>query len=219
MSPRKKSKTHQTNISDAFFGSNEKQKKECMFRHYKGKRILLKATDIYGKNKVPKGEEAYNFQYIVTDVSDETYATIEFEGKYIKDDTEEFKSYPAIDEDDFMMDNYRLSCLKDDHALFNKYRGVVNKKINDAAQAQRDSEAAEKQSSLDDYSDIQYKIMQNHKIDKFELLILEFEPVGDRKTYTIEQGPHTGKQAEKQVWSKSTSYSFAIIYNLNLLLT
>eukprot|EP00956_Cyclotella_meneghiniana_P037617 scaffold141647_cov87-Cyclotella_meneghiniana.AAC.1 len=157
--PRKKSKTHQTNISDAFFGSNEKQKKECMFRHYKGKRILLKATDIYGKNKVPKGEEAYNFQYIVTDVSDETYATIEFEGKYIKDDTEEFKSYPAIEEDDFVIDNYRLSCLKDDHALFNKYRGVVNKKINDAAQAQRDSEAAEKQSSLDDCSDIQNKIM------------------------------------------------------------
>ena len=211
---RKKAKTHQTNISEAFFGSNEAQKKECAYRHYKGKRILLKATDIYGKNRVPKGEEAYNFQYIVTEIADSTYATIEFEGKYIVDGSEEFKSYPAIDEEDFVMDNYRLACLKDDHALFNKYRGVVNKKINDAAQAKKDAEAAQKQTSLEDTSDMKDKIMQNHKIDKFELLMGEFEPVGERMLYTIEQGQHTGKQAEKQVWSKSLSSAILIYYML-----
>ena len=47
------------NISAAFFGSDEKQKKECMFLHFKGKRILLKASDIYReKNEIPAGEES-----------------------------------------------------------------------------------------------------------------------------------------------------------------
>ena len=106
----------------------------------------------------------------------------------------------------------RLACLKDDHASFNKYRGVVNKKINDAAQAKKDTEAAQKQTSLEDTSDMKDKIMNNHKIDKFELLMGEFEAVGERMVYTIEQGQHTGKQAEKQVWSKSLCYAILIYH-------
>ena len=151
-----------------------------MFHRYKGRRILLKASDIYGgKNKVPTGEEGYNFQYIVTDITDTTFATIEFEAKYIIDDGEDFKSYPAIDESDFEIDNYRLACLKDDHALYNKYLGVVNKKKNDALQAQRDGEAAAKKSALDDISDIERRIMQDPNVDKFELAMREFVSVGD----------------------------------------
>jgi hypothetical protein len=58
---------------------------------------LLKAADIYGRNKVPEGEEDFNFLYVVTDIDDDTFASIEYEGRYIKDGADNWRSYPAVD--------------------------------------------------------------------------------------------------------------------------
>ena len=74
MPPKKKQKK-QAELTDSLFGS-EQQKLEFHYRTFKGKRICLKAIDIYGgKNKVPKGEEDYNFLYVVTAIANDTYAT------------------------------------------------------------------------------------------------------------------------------------------------
>jgi hypothetical protein len=169
MPPAKKKQKKQQGITAALFGG-EQQKKEAVHRTYKGKRILLKAADIYGRNKVPEGEEGFNFLYVVTDIDDDTFASIEYEGRYIKDGADNWRSYPAVDESDFVMDNYRLACFKDDHLRYNKYLGVVKKKENDAAQKAADKLAEEAKSSLDNIDDLRDKIMADSKVDKFELL-------------------------------------------------
>jgi len=173
----------------------------AVHRTYKGKRILLKAADIYGRNKVPEGEEDFNFLYVVTDI-DDTFASIEYEGRYIKDGADNWRSYPAIDESDFVMDNYRLACFKDDHLRYNKYLGVVKKKENDAAQKAADKLAEEAKSSLDNIDDLRDKIMADSKVDKFELLKDEFKAIGELILYISDSGKDAGKQAQKQLWSE-----------------
>ncbi len=201
MPPAKKKQKKQQGITAALFGG-EQQKKEAVHRTYKGKRILLKAADIYGRNKVPEGEEDFNFLYVVTDIDDDTFASIEYEGRYIKDGADNWRSYPAVDESDFVMDNYRLACFKDDHLLYNKYLGVVKKKENDAAQKAADKLAEEAKSSLDNIDDLRDKIMADSKVDKFELLKDEFEAIRELITYISDSGKDAGKQAQKQLWSE-----------------
>lgn len=103
-----------------------------MKAQHKGKRLLLKADALYGKSRVPRGEENYNFLYIVQDINPGgKEAVIEYEGKYIKDGDTEFKSYPPTDDSDYKIENYRIALIREDADLYNRFLGVVNKRLND----------------------------------------------------------------------------------------
>ena len=61
------------------FGSNQ-QILAGMNTVYGGRRILLKATDIYARSRIPEGEETYLFQYHINEVNaDRKTATIKFD--------------------------------------------------------------------------------------------------------------------------------------------
>eukprot|EP00956_Cyclotella_meneghiniana_P021548 scaffold39337_cov25-Cyclotella_meneghiniana.AAC.1 len=90
-------------IAAAFLRTDEK-KQESLQKLYTGKYILLKASAIYGgKSKVPSGEENYLFKYSVSEVEDDTSASIDYSGKYIVEGGQEWKSYPALNETDWIV--------------------------------------------------------------------------------------------------------------------
>ena len=150
---------------------------------------------------MPSGEENYLFKYSISDVDDDTTATIEYSGKYIVEDGQEFKSYPILDDSDYTVDDYRLCCFREDHALYNKYLGVVNKRVNDQIDAERKRKEESKRSAVDDVSDIQRKIVEE-SVAPFDVLMAEFEPAGERKQHTVKTGPDAGTVTEKQEWSE-----------------
>lgn len=82
-----------------------------------------KAAAIYGsKSRVPKGEENYNFLYIVKDIKDGgSFAVIEYEGKYVEDGGADFKMFPVTDDSDYEIEDYRVALIKEDHELYNHY--------------------------------------------------------------------------------------------------
>ena len=188
-------------ITDALLGSEERRQESLVIK-YKGQRILLTASAIYGgKSKVPRGEEDFLFQYTVADVNDETYATIEYEGKYIIEGGREWKSFLALQDSDFNVEGYRFCCFKEDHALFNKYLGIVNKRINDCRDAERKREEESKQKEMDDVSDIQRKIVEEG-MEPYDVLLAEFEPAGELLHHTVQKGEEAGKVTQKQHWSE-----------------
>ena len=188
-------------IAAAFLRTDE-QKQESLQKLYTGKYILLKASAIYGgKSKVPSGKENYLFKYSVSEVEDDTSASIDYTGKYIVEGGQEWKSYPALDESDYSVEDYRLCCFKEDHALYNKYLGVVNKRRNDQADVERKRDEEEKRSAIDDVSDIQRKIVEE-KVAPYDVLLAEFEPAGEPKQHVVKNGPDAGKVTQKQEWSE-----------------
>ena len=62
--PTKRPKT----ILEALLSTDEQVLNSLKAQH-KGKRLLLKADALYGKSRVPRGEENYNFLYIVQDIN------------------------------------------------------------------------------------------------------------------------------------------------------
>jgi hypothetical protein len=93
-------KSKGSDICTALLGNAEQVCKSLEVLHV-GKRLLLKAAAIYGKN-IPRSEEKYNFQYIVKSIdSNNTTTTMEFERKYIEDHGTSFKVYPIIEDSDY----------------------------------------------------------------------------------------------------------------------
>ena len=123
-----------------------------------GKRILLKATDIYKNSVVPRGEENYLFQYSVTTINgDCKTATIQFDERYIDDGGHKFINYPAIDDEDDTISNYSLKRIEDDHKEYNVHLGRGNKIINDEKAVKLEAEEAAKVQASDDISDLRIK--------------------------------------------------------------
>lgn len=159
-------------IKDALLGTNEQVLKSLKMQ-YVGKRLLIKAAAIYGKN-VPKGEELFNFLYIIKDVDiDGVFASIEYESKYIVDDGSNFRAYPITDGSAHEIENYRVALIKEDHALYNHYLGKVNKKANNERDADRKLKANSKRIAAEDFSDLQQKFVDD-RADPYDLLVLEF---------------------------------------------
>jgi DNA-directed RNA polymerase len=71
--PSKKSKGP---LATFFTSGTKEQVLESMISRYKGRRILLKAQDIYGRGKVPSGEEEYLFQYIIDSINEDCKTAI-----------------------------------------------------------------------------------------------------------------------------------------------
>jgi hypothetical protein len=171
-------KSRGSDIHTALLGNAEQVRKSLEVLHV-GKRLLLKADAIYGK-KIPRGEEKYNFQYIVKSIdSNNTIATIEFERKYIEDHGTSFKVYPIIKDSDYEIDEYLIALIKEDSNLYNHYIAIANKEANNLHDLQDTMKAEEKRKSAVDTSDIKRKILEQ-KIAPYDVLLMEFESMGER---------------------------------------
>ena len=171
---RKKSKT-QVSLAHTF-GNNAFLLASLRKTHI-GKRILLRAKDIYN-GTVPNGEEAFLFQYSVSQVNaDCKTATIDFDERCIVEKGEMFQNYPNLGDEDTSIQDYKIEMLNADHELFNAHLGRVNKRENDLRESKKKIEQDEKVRATDDVQDIDDKF-HVQKIDGYSILVAEFLPEG-----------------------------------------
>ena len=171
---RKKSKT-QVSLAHTF-GNNAFLLASLRKTHI-GKRILLRAKDIYN-GTVPNGEEAFLFQYSVSQVNaDCKTATIDFDERCIVEKGEMFQNYPNLGNEDTSIQDYKIEMLNADHELFNAHLGWVNKRENDLRESKKKIEQDEKVRATDDVQDIDDKF-HVQKIDGYSILVAEFLPEG-----------------------------------------
>lgn len=171
---------------------------------HKGKRLLLCASTIYGTMaRVPQGEEDFIFLYIVSDINPDCQtASIEYEGKYVVEGGREFKIYPPYTTSDYVIENYRLTSLKADNDLYNRYLGIINKEANDLKEKELKRQSELKMSALTDVSDIDRKLNEE-KMAIYDVLLMEFESTGPRREHVVTGGKeHVGALTEKQDWSE-----------------
>lgn len=184
----------------SFFGENDGGL-SATNRVHQGKRLLLSAKSVYN-GKVPEGEEGHLFQYSVVKVNKGLKtATLNYDGKFIREGGDKFENYPEQNEVDNEMEDYRMALIDEDHELYNKCIARVNAKKNDALTAAKEAEADKKKSALDDVSDIEAKII-NQKMKPCEVLESEFQPHGERATRIISRGVSEGKKIITQTWGK-----------------
>jgi hypothetical protein len=165
-----------------------------------GKRILLRAKAIYN-GTVPNGEEAFLFQYSVSQVNaDCKTATIDFDERCIVEKGDMFQNYPNLGDEDTSIQDYKIEMLNADHELFNAHLGRVNKRENDLRESKKKIEQDEKVRATDDVQDIDDKFhVQN--IDGYSILVAEFLPEGALTDHLIQSGTNAGKMNTKQDWS------------------
>jgi len=81
--PKKKSKKKQLKLTPSLVNI-KRQIIESLTSRFVGNHILLKASDLYGIKKIPRGEEQYLFQYQIASVNDDcATAEIEYDSKCI----------------------------------------------------------------------------------------------------------------------------------------
>lgn len=194
---RKKSKT-QVSLAHTF-GNNAFLLASLRKTHI-GKRILLRAKDIYN-GTVPHGEEAFLFQYSVSQVNaDCKTATIDFDERCIVEKGDMFQNYPNLGDEDTSIQDYKIEMLNADHELFNAHLGRVNKRENDLRESKKKIEQDEKVRATDDVQDIDDKF-HLQKIDGYSILVAEFLPEGALTDHLIQSGTNAGKMNTKQDWS------------------
>jgi hypothetical protein len=194
---RKKSKT-QVSLAHTF-GNNAFLLASLRKTHI-GKRILLRAKDIYNGN-VPNGEVAFLFQYSVSQVNaDCKTATIDFDERCIVEKGDMFQNYPNLGDEDTSIQDYKIEMLNADHELFNAHLGRVNKRENDLRESKKKIEQDEKVRATDDVQDIDDKF-HVQKIDGYSILVAEFLPEGALTDHLIQSGTNAGKMNTKQDWS------------------
>ena len=194
---RKKSKT-QVSLAHTF-GNNAFLLASLRKTHI-GKRILLRAKDIYN-GTVPHGEEAFLFQYSVSQVNaDCKTATIDFDERCIVEKGDMFQNYPNLGDEDTSIQDYKIEMLNADHELFNAHLGRVNKRKNDLRESKKKIEQDEKVRATDDVQDIDDKF-HVQKIDGYSILVAEFLPEGALTDHLIQSGTNAGKMNTKQDWS------------------
>lgn len=197
--PSKKSKGP---LATFFTSGTKEQVLESMISRYKGRRILLKAQDIYGRGKVPSGEEEYLFQYIIDSINEDCKtAILKYEEKCVTNGGHQFTNYPDTTGTESSIPNYYLSTFKEDHELYNAHNGRANKILNDEKDAVRKQQQKERVNAIDDVSDLEERI-NTEGITAYMLLVDEFQPCGVSRNHTIVKGPNKGKQVKKQKWSK-----------------
>ena len=194
---RKKSKT-QVSLAHTF-GNNAFLLASLRKTHI-GKRILLRAKDIYN-GTVPHGEEAFLFQYSVSQVNaDCKTATIDFDERCIVEKGDMFQNYPNLGDEDTSIQDYKIEMLNADHELFNAHLGRVNKRENDLRESKKKIEQDKKVRATDDVQDIDDKF-HVQKIDGYSILVAEFLPEGALTDHLIQSGTNAGKMNTKQDWS------------------
>lgn len=198
-SSAKKKKQQQVKMGQLF--NNKAFLRQSLKDAHEGKRLLLTASALYTA-AIPDGEKDLLFQYSITTINNDTKtATISFDNRCIKEGGDSFQNYPNTTDDDNVIVDYNIDTLKEDYELFNVHLGRVNKRLNDKKQEAIDKKAAEKMVSSEDMSDLDAKFNAG-KHSGYELLLGEFEPVGDLLEHVIQSGCNTGKMNYKQVWSE-----------------
>ncbi len=180
---RKKSKT-QVSLAHTF-GNNAFLLASLRKTHI-GKRILLRAKDIYN------GVSQVN--------ADCKTATIDFDERCIVEKGEMFQNYPNLGNEDTSIQDYKIEMLNADHELFNAHLGQVNKPENDLRESKKNIEQDEKVRATDDVQDIDDKF-HVQKIDGYSILVAEFLPEGTLTDHLIQLGTNAGKMNTKQDWS------------------
>ena len=95
-----------------------------------------------------------------------------------------------------------MALIKEDSQLYDHYRGIVNKRINDLRAIQDKGLEDQKRSAAVDTSDIERKI-NDQNVNPYEVLLMEFEPVGERQEHVVSGGKaNVGQVTEKQTWSE-----------------
>jgi hypothetical protein len=179
-----------------------------------GKRILLRAKDLYGGN-VPKGEENVLHQYSILSINaDIVSAVISYDQKCITEGGDKFRDYPLSNDDEGEIDDYKIANLNDDHELYNVHLGRVNKKINDLKEILRKTEEEQKLSATDDVSDIERKLSAS--VDPYLIMIGEFRSIGPLSVHVVLKGENKGKSTKKQTWEHIHSgHKFVWHYSFN----
>ena len=89
------SKKNKGPLAKLFNSGTKEQVLNSMNSRFTGKRILLKAQDIYGRGKVPHGKEDFLFQYNITSINkDCKTAVLQYDDKCIKNGGNQFTSQP-----------------------------------------------------------------------------------------------------------------------------
>jgi hypothetical protein len=148
-------------LATLFNSSTNEQIMNSMNSRFIGKRILLKALDIYGgRGKVPPGEEDFLFQYHLASINNDCKsALLHYDEKCIKNGGDQFTSYPDTTGNESTILNYRLELFSVDHELFNTHQGRVNRIINDEKDLMRKMEQdTTHHKATDDVSDLEAKI-------------------------------------------------------------
>jgi len=211
MPPKKKSKQHE---QQSFFGGSRHDILRSLNSTHVGKRILLRAKDLYEGN-IPKGEENVLHQYSILSINaDLVSAVIAYDQKCITEGSDKFRDYPLSNDDEGQIDDYKIANVNEDHELYNVHLGRVNKKINDLKEIQRKREEEKKVAATDDVSDIERKLSDGD--DPYLILIGEFMSCGPLSDHIIQRGTDKGKTSKKQPWQHVHSghkfvwhYSFA----------
>lgn len=188
-------------LATLFNSGSKEQIINSMNSRFVGKRILLKAQDIYGRGRVPCGEEDFLFQYHLSSINDDCKsAVLQYDEKCIKNGGNQFTNYPDTTGDESTITNYCLETFTVDHELFNSHQGRVNRIINDEKDLMRKMQHDTRTKATDDVTDLDAKISEGATV--YALLVAEFEPCGELRPHYIERGPHKGKQTKKQKWSE-----------------
>lgn len=213
-SSRRSSTKKQASLKTGFasvFTQQQDKYNQALSEQYKGKRVLLSSDFVYGRRPIPDGEDDLLFVYNVESVDESTYgdkkpltAKLRYKGTCIRDGGEDFEDYPNTGPaSDDIIEKYRLTLFKDDHELYNKYLGKINKRAKDKEELQCKLKESEKINAADDLSDIDRKIESGEDVvNWYEIMKNEFEPDGELTDHLIQKGPHQGQTKKKQQWCK-----------------
>ena len=128
MPPKKKPKQLE---QQTLFGGSRQDILRSLNSTHVGKRILLRAKDLYEGN-VPKGEENVLHQYSILSVNADIVSAVNsYDQKFITKGGDKFCDYPLSNDDEGQIDDYKIANLNDDHELYNVHLGRVNQKVND----------------------------------------------------------------------------------------
>jgi hypothetical protein len=207
-SKKKKQPTKQQLLSVPSKQNNKTEFCEALSCKYIGKQILLKATDLYGRS-CSKEEVDLLFQYHILSLNaDCETATIHFDEKAIKQDDHKFFTWLEPTDKELTINDYALHSFKKDHEIYNTYLGRGNRIANDEKEAKHKKEQANKTNLIRDTTDLEENLDKGST--PYELLVGEFEPVGELPEHVILRGGDAGKKQKKQKWSEC----FTIYYYL-----
>ena len=196
MPPKKKPK--QLEQQSLLFGGSRQDILRSLNSSHVGKRILLRAKDLYG-GSVPKGEENVLHQYSILSINaDIVSAVISYDQKCITEGGDKFRDYPLSNDDEGEIDDYKMANLNDDHELYNVHLGRVNKKINDLKEILLKGEEDAKVAAADDVSDIEHKLSDG--VEPYLIMIGEFRSIGPLSMHVVVRGNNKGKSSKKQTW-------------------
>ena len=185
-----------------------------MNNSHQGKRVLIKAKNIY-TGKIPEGEEKILFQYSIVEVNDDLKtAVITFDDRMVEKGGDRFVNYQDTSGDDKKIQDYPLVSFKADHERYNKYIGIQNRAANEKKWEDKRKAEEEKTLAQDDTADLER--LHKQGVSPYDMMVAEFEAVGDLLSHVTTSGKHAGQVHKKQEMKhKHSSHKFVWHHKLN----